>query len=58
MVETGGKKKSKSSKQKDDDMDEPQGEAEGAMITSLCWVGQGFAKAMIDEDENMEENVA
>lgn len=58
MVEAGNKKKNKSSKPKDDDMDEPQAEAEGAMITSLCWVGQGFAKALIDEDENMEEHVA
>ena len=37
--------------------EEPAG-ADGAMITALCWVSRGFAKAMIDDDENMEEHVA
>ena len=37
------------------EQDEPQ--AEGAMITALCWVSRGFAKAVIDEDEHMADNV-
>lgn len=45
---------------KDAEMDgeeEPAG-VDGAMITSLCWVSRGYAKAIIDEDENMDEHVA
>ena len=42
---------------KDEEMEDEPAAAEGAMITSLCWVSRGFAKAIIDEDENMQEHV-
>lgn len=58
MVESKSKQPKSSGKEPKEDAgnDEPAG-GEGAMITSLCWVSRGFAKAIVDEDENMEEHV-
>ena len=61
MVEAKSKKKKQITSSKpaaDTEMEGEQGAAEGAMITSLCWVSRGFAKAIIDEDDQMDENVA
>jgi len=32
--------------------------AESAMITSLCWVSRGYAKAVIDEYEPSKKELA
>jgi hypothetical protein len=58
-MEATKKKKDKGSSKakKDAEMEGDEQQAEGAMITALCWVSRGYAKAVIDEDEQMAENV-
>lgn len=52
-MEATKKKKDKGSSKakKDAEMEGEEQQAEGAMITALCWVSRGYAKAVIDEDE-------
>lgn len=57
MEATKGKKEKASKTKKDAEMEQDEPQAEGAMITALCWVSRGFAKAVIDEDEQMAETV-
>ena len=59
MVEAGSKSKGgKKAKKINTDKGEEEALVDGAMITSLCWVSRGVAKAQIDEDEEMEQKMA
>jgi hypothetical protein len=45
-------KSSKKNQDEDVEAEEKQG-GDGAMITAICWVGRGYAKPSLDEDETM-----
>lgn len=52
------KSKSGAKEIENEDMEnEEENVGESAMITAICWVGRGYAKPLLDEDDMIDESV-